>query len=105
MKKQVMIVTGAGQIGMAIARRMGYGKKVILGDKNPEQRQRMARMMNEAGFDAAALELDLEELGRKAKFSQHKLTEEERAAAWRCAAHAAEAWRNGLRLGRKKKGG
>lgn len=59
MKKQVMIVTGAGQIGMAIARRMGYGKKVILGDKNPEQGQRMARMMNEAGFDAAALELDL----------------------------------------------
>ena len=48
---------------------------------------------------------ELEELGRKAKFSQHKLTEEERAAAWRCAAHAAEAWRNGLRLGRKKKGG
>ena len=50
-------------------------------------------------------EPELEELGRKAKFSQHKLTEEERAAAWRCAAHAAEAWRNGLRLGRKKKGG
>ena len=27
MKKEVMILTGAGQIGMAIARRMGYGKK------------------------------------------------------------------------------
>lgn len=28
MKKEVMILTGAGQIGMAIARRMGYGKKI-----------------------------------------------------------------------------
>ena len=28
--KEVMIVTGAGQISMAIARRLGYGKKIIL---------------------------------------------------------------------------
>ena len=34
MKKDVMIVTGAGQIGMAIARRVGFGKKIILGDKS-----------------------------------------------------------------------
>ena len=31
--KDVMIVTGAGQISMAIARRMGYGMKIIVGDK------------------------------------------------------------------------
>ena len=29
MKKDVMILTGAGQIGMAIARRMGYGKRLL----------------------------------------------------------------------------
>lgn len=29
----VMILTGAGQISMAIARRMGYGMKIIVGDK------------------------------------------------------------------------
>ena len=29
-----MILTGAGQIGMAIARRMGYGMKIVIGDKN-----------------------------------------------------------------------
>ena len=28
--KEVMIVVGAGQISMAIARRMGAGKKIIL---------------------------------------------------------------------------
>ena len=32
--KEVMIVVGAGQISMAIARRIGAGKKIILGDKN-----------------------------------------------------------------------
>ena len=34
--KDVMILTGAGQIGMAIARRMGYGMKVIVGDRRME---------------------------------------------------------------------
>ena len=33
MRKEVMLVTGAGQISMAIARRIGFGKKIILGDK------------------------------------------------------------------------
>jgi lactate dehydrogenase-like 2-hydroxyacid dehydrogenase len=30
--KDVMILVGAGQIGMAIARRMGFGMKIIVGD-------------------------------------------------------------------------
>ena len=34
--KDVLILTGAGQIGMAIARRMGYGKKIVIGDKKIE---------------------------------------------------------------------
>ena len=33
-------------------------------------------------------EAELEELGRKAKFSQHRLTEEERETAWKCVEHA-----------------
>ena len=36
MKKNVMLWVGAGQIGMAIARRMGYGMKIIVGDKKLE---------------------------------------------------------------------
>lgn len=31
--KDVMILTGAGQIGMAIARRLGYGMKIVIGDR------------------------------------------------------------------------
>ena len=57
--KDVMILTGAGQIGMAIARRMGYGMKVVIGDKKLENAQAVADIMNNAGFDAAAMEMDL----------------------------------------------
>ena len=57
--KDVLILTGAGQIGMAIARRMGFGKKIVVGDKNPKNAEVIAKIMNEAGFDATAMEMDL----------------------------------------------
>ncbi len=59
MKKDVMILTGAGQIGMAIARRMGYGRKIMIGDKKTENAQTIAKIMNDAGFDVEAMEMDL----------------------------------------------
>ena len=49
--KDVMILTGAGQIGMAIARRMGYGMKIVIGDKRLENAEAVADTMNKAGFD------------------------------------------------------
>ena len=57
--KNVMILTGAGQIGMAIARRMGYGMKIIVGDKKPENAQAVAKTMNDAGFDVVLVAMDL----------------------------------------------
>ncbi len=59
MKKEVMILTGAGQIGMAIARRMGYGKKIVMGDKNFENAKVIAEIMNNAGFDVEPVEMHL----------------------------------------------
>lgn len=59
MKQDVMILTGAGQIGMAIARRMGYGKKIVVGDKKRENAEEIARVMNNAGFDVVPVEMDL----------------------------------------------
>ena len=59
MKKDVMIVTGAGQIGMAIARRIGFGKKIILGDKNVKNAESIGKTMNDAGFDVVPFEMDL----------------------------------------------
>lgn len=58
-KKEVMIVVGAGQISMAIARRMGYGKKIVLGDKKIENAKTIAEIMNNAGFDVEAVGADL----------------------------------------------
>lgn len=57
--KDVMLLTGAGQIGMAIARRIGYGRKIMIGDKKPENAQMVAETMNNAGFDAVPVEMDL----------------------------------------------
>ena len=59
MNKEVMLVAGAGQIGMAIARRVGFGKKIILGDKKIENANAIAKTMNEAGFDVEPFEMDL----------------------------------------------
>lgn len=58
-QKNVMILTGAGQIGMAIARRMGTGMKIVIGDKRLENAQSIATIMNNAGFDCEAMEMDL----------------------------------------------
>ena len=57
--KEVMIITGAGQISMAIARRVGYGKKIVLGDKNMDNCNTIAKIMNDAGFDVEPFEMDL----------------------------------------------
>ena len=57
--KDVMILTGAGQIGMAIARRMGYGRKIVIGDKKMENAEAISNTMNEAGFDTVPVEMDL----------------------------------------------
>lgn len=54
-----MILTGAGQIGMAIARRLGYGKKIIVGDKKEENAEAITKILQEAGFDAVAIEMNL----------------------------------------------
>ena len=59
MGKEVLLLTGAGQIGMAIARRIGFGKKIVLGDKRMENAEAIAKIMNEAGFDVTPVEMDL----------------------------------------------
>ena len=59
MNKQVMLLVGAGQIGMAIARRMGYNMRIVIGDKKLENAQAIAGTMNNAGFDVVPVEMDL----------------------------------------------
>lgn len=59
MKKDVILWTGAGQIGMAIARRLGHGKKIVVGDKSIENANAIAKIMNDAGFDVEPIECDI----------------------------------------------
>ncbi|WP_413852657.1 SDR family oxidoreductase [Candidatus Ruminimicrobium bovinum] len=57
--KDVILWTGAGQIGMAIARRVGFGKKIIVGDKNIENAKEISKIMSDTGFDIEAIECDI----------------------------------------------
>jgi len=59
MRQEVMVWAGAGQIGMAIARRMGVSKKIFVGDKSLSNAQAIAKTMNEAGYDVTPMEMDL----------------------------------------------
>lgn len=59
MDKEVMIITGAGQISLAIARRTGVGKKLILGDKSMKNAESIAGILNKAGYDAEPFAMDL----------------------------------------------
>lgn len=57
--QDVILLTGAGQIGLAIARRMGHEKKIVVSDKNINNAQTVTKIMAEAGFDAVAVEADI----------------------------------------------
>ena len=57
--QDVILLTGAGQIGLAIARRMGHGKKIVVSDKNINNAQTVTKIVTEAGFDAVAVEADI----------------------------------------------
>ena len=61
--KNVMLLAGGRQIGMAIARRMGAGMKIVVGDKKSANAQAIAGTMNEAGFDVTPVEMDLSSRG------------------------------------------
>lgn len=57
--KDVVLRVGAGQIGLAIARRVGAGKKIVIGDKKLENAADIAKILTEAGFEALPMETDL----------------------------------------------
>ena len=59
MAKEVLLVTGAGQIGLAIVRRMGYGKKIVIATRRPEKAKETLNTLTNAGFDAVVIEMDM----------------------------------------------
>ena len=59
MSKEVLLVTGAGQIGLAIVRRMGYGKKIVIATRRPEKAKDTLNTLTNAGFDAVVIPMDM----------------------------------------------
>ena len=59
MSQEVALVMGAGQISLAIARRVCVGKKIVLGDKKIDNARSIAKTLAESGFEVEAMEADL----------------------------------------------
>jgi NAD(P)-dependent dehydrogenase (short-subunit alcohol dehydrogenase family) len=57
--KSVIVVIGAGSIGLAIARRVSAGKHVLLGDLRLETADAAARTLGDAGFEASTTHVDV----------------------------------------------
>jgi NAD(P)-dependent dehydrogenase (short-subunit alcohol dehydrogenase family) len=56
---QVNVVIGPGSIGQAIARRVSFGKRVLLADLREENARAAARTLAEAGFDVTTTTVDI----------------------------------------------
>jgi NAD(P)-dependent dehydrogenase (short-subunit alcohol dehydrogenase family) len=54
-----VVVIGAGQIGQAIARRVGIGKHVVLADRSEVNANAAAEVMGNAGYDVSVATVDV----------------------------------------------
>jgi len=54
----VLVVIGAGQIGQAIARRVGVGKHVLLADMRPDTANATAEVLGNAGYEVSVATVD-----------------------------------------------
>jgi NAD(P)-dependent dehydrogenase (short-subunit alcohol dehydrogenase family) len=54
----VVVVIGPGQIGQAIARRVGVGKHIVLADVRPENAEAAADVLANAGYDVSIATVD-----------------------------------------------
>jgi NAD(P)-dependent dehydrogenase (short-subunit alcohol dehydrogenase family) len=55
----VVVLIGAGQIGQAIARRVGVGKHVLLADRRANNAGAAATVMTNAGYDVSVATVDV----------------------------------------------
>ncbi len=58
MKKNVIVVIGPGQIGQAIARRVGIGKHVLLADMRSDNANAAAEILGNAGYEVSVATVD-----------------------------------------------
>jgi len=75
-KKDIIVLTGAGQLGMAILRRMAYGNKIFVADWKLENAQAISKTLVEAGFDAVPFKTDISSFINAAGLSPSQSTKE-----------------------------
>jgi NAD(P)-dependent dehydrogenase (short-subunit alcohol dehydrogenase family) len=56
---EVVVVIGPGQIGQAIARRVGMGKHVLLADMRTENAVAAAKVLSDAGYEVSTATVDV----------------------------------------------
>ena len=59
MARSVVVLVGSGSIGQAIVRRVGAGMHVVLADLKMEAAENAAKTLEDAGFEASAVQADL----------------------------------------------
>src|SRR5271165_6634680 len=59
MSQEVVVVIGAGGIGMAIARRQGFGKHILLADFNEKLLESAAKELELASYKVSTLKVDV----------------------------------------------
>lgn len=57
--KEVLVLTGAGSIGISIVRRIGTGKHIIVADLHLKQATCAVELLANAGFEATATQVDI----------------------------------------------
>lgn len=58
-KKEVVVLTGAGSIGLAIARRVGHGKHIVVADLHLENAEVSAKTLYNAGFESSSASVNI----------------------------------------------
>lgn len=61
MNKEVVVLTGAGSIGLAIIRRIGAGKHIVIADYSENNLLSAQKTLEEAGFEVSTLKFNLQE--------------------------------------------
>ena len=59
MKKDVVVLIGAGSIGVACARRIAIGKHLIIGDINSKTAKKVEEDLYDASFETSSVQVDL----------------------------------------------
>jgi len=57
--KETAVLFGAGSIGLAIIRRIGVGKHIVLADYNERNAQEAAKLLENAGYECSTVKADL----------------------------------------------